>query len=101
MIEKKMIIDSVLKAKAELTIQYNTEFSARRCVVELEHLVNLNDVHGLMCCDHPKKFVAIEEGYKLRITFKCCSYCDKCKLARSLSSFSAKPVTLTKRSMSE
>ena len=87
MIEKKFKIDSTIRAKAELTCHYENQFSPRRCVVSLEQEVNLNTIHDIMCCDHPVKTINIEEGWKLKILFKVCNLCEKCKPNEFLSSF--------------
>ena len=66
MIEKKFKIDSTIRAKAELTCQYESEFSPRKCIVALEQEVNLNSIHDIMCCDHPVKTINVEEGWTCR-----------------------------------
>ena len=78
MIERKMKIDSTIKAKAELTVSYANQFSERRCVIGMEHEINHHNAHSLMCCPRPIKSVHIEEGYKLKTIFKQCGMCDKC-----------------------
>ena len=55
--------------------------------MSLEHVVNLNTAHDVMCCAHPTKTVNIEEGWKLKIVFTACHLCDKCKPNEFLSSF--------------
>ena len=87
MIEKKFKIDSTIQARAELTCQYESEFSPRKCIVALEQEVNLNSIHDIMCCDHPVKTINVEEGWKLKILFKQCLLCEKCKPNTFLNSF--------------
>ena len=73
-----MTIDTNLQVISELNVQYDTDYAERRCVIALEHTVDLHSVHGLMCCEHPVKSIQIEEGYKLRMNFKSCRMCAKC-----------------------
>ena len=87
MIEEKFKIDSTIQARAELTCQYESEYSPRKCIVALEQEVNLNSIHDIMCCDHPVKSINLEEGWKLKIHFKQCMLCEKCKPNTFLNSF--------------
>ena len=78
-VEKKMQLPSTLRGMMELTTQYSTHSSERLCVITLEHTINLNTLHSLMCCRHPIKTVNIEEGYKLKLIYQACNLCDRCR----------------------
>ena len=87
MIQKKIQLPSSLEGRMELTVEYDTQFSSRRCVISLEHTVNLNTGHTIMCCINPTKTVSCEEGWKLKLVFERCDRCDRCKSNMFLSSF--------------
>ena len=87
MIQKKITLPSSLEGRMELTVEYDTQFSSRRCVISLEHTVNLNTGHTIMCCINPTKTVSCEEGWKLKLVFERCDRCDRCKSNMFLSSF--------------
>ena len=78
MIEKKIRLQSIVNGSLEMTCQYEHPYGPRRCVVELEHTINLNRAHSLMCCSQPLISVRIEEGWKLIFTHKACNVCHKC-----------------------
>jgi hypothetical protein len=75
---KKIHLQSTIQGRLEMTCQYDNRDGPRRCVVELEHFVNLNRGHSLMCCSQPIKSVRIEEGWRLVITYKSWNVCHKC-----------------------
>ena len=87
MIQKKIALPSSLEGRMEMTVEYDTQFSSRRCVVYLEHTLNLNTGHTIMCCINPTKTVSCEEGWKLKLVYERCDRCDRCKSNMFLSSF--------------
>ena len=80
MIEKKVVWSANLQTSCEATIQYSSdsEFAARRCIVEIQHCFNMENISDNLCCSNPTKSVTVENGKRLIISAIACNKCKVC-----------------------
>lgn len=80
MIEKKVVWSDKLQTYCEATIQYSSdsESEARRCIVQMDHFINLENLSDNLCCSNPTRSVTVENGKRLIISAIACNKCKVC-----------------------
>ena len=78
MITKHLDLEFNLQGQTRAVVLYNQNNRDERCVVEVEHRLNINKYHSRMCCSKPYKSVKVEDDGRVILTFKACRICKRC-----------------------
>ena len=78
MITKHLDLECNLQGQTKAVVLYDQNNSDERCVVEVEHRLNINRYHSLMCCSKPYRSVKVEDDGRVILTFKACRICKRC-----------------------
>ena len=78
MIAKHLDLECNLRGQTKAVVLYDQNNRDERCVVEIEHRLDINKYHNLMCCSKPYKSVKVEDDGRVILTFKACRVCKRC-----------------------
>ena len=78
MIAKHLNLECNLRGQTKAVVLYDQNNRDERCVVEIEHRLDINKYHNLMCCSKPYKSVKVEDDGRVILTFKVCRVCKRC-----------------------
>ena len=78
MITKLLDLECNLQGQTKAVVLYDQNNSDEHCVVEVEHRLNINRYHSLMCCSKPHRSVKVEDDGRVILSFKACRVCKRC-----------------------
>ena len=78
MIAKQLDLECNLRGQTKAVVLYDQNNSDERCVVEIEHRLNINQYHNMMCCSKPYKTVKVEDDGRVILKYVCCRICKRC-----------------------
>ena len=82
MTTKQLDLEYTLHSSTKALVLYESNNNGpgyvEKCVIEVEHRLNTNRLHTLMCCSKPHRSVRVEENGMLILSFKACNTCTRC-----------------------